>query len=93
MDKNSKLLNQLKKKQDQLKAQIQALEASERSRERKKETRRKILLGAYYLEKARSDGTFNELTKIMEGYLNRQSDRMLFDLLPVKSDKSPLSAE
>ncbi len=82
MESKPTRLEILKKQQDQLKAKIQALEASEFSRERKRETRRKILVGAYYLDKIRSENKFDELVKIMDEYLNRDSDRILFNLEP-----------
>ena len=88
MDKKSKKLESLKKKQDQLKAQIQALEAAEKTREKKRDTRRKILIGAYYLDKAIKENRFDEIVKLMDGYLNRNSDRMLFDLLPLEEKSS-----
>ena len=79
----------LKKQQDQLKAKIQALEAGENSRERKRETRRKILVGAYYLDKARSENRFDEIVKLMEWYLNRDSDRTLFGLALIDKKNLP----
>ena len=81
----AKKLDTLKKKQDQLKAQIQALEAVDKTRERKRETRRKILVGAYYLDKARQEDAFNQLVGIMDNYLKRESDRRLFELAPLQS--------
>jgi len=75
-------LESLKKQQDQLKAKIQALEASEFSRERKRETRRKILVGAYYLDKMRAENRFDELVGLMDAYLSRDTDRVLFNLSP-----------
>lgn len=83
----------LKKQQDQLKAKIQALEASEFSRERKRETRRKILVGAYYLDKMRADNKFNELVSFMDSYLSRDSDRVLFNLPPNEKNKSKEASE
>ena len=80
METKLKKLDALKKKQAQLKAQIQNLEAAEKSREKKRDTRRKILVGAYYLDKAVKDDRFDEITRLMDGYLTRQSDRELFDL-------------
>ena len=80
MVSKSERLAALKKKQAQLDAQVQALEAAEKTRDRKRETRRKILLGAYYLEQARKDGTFDEVVSKMDGYLKRKSDRALFGL-------------
>ena len=82
MDKKSKKLETLKRKQDQLKAQIQALESAEKTREKKRDTRRKILIGAYYLDKAQSENKWDEMVKIMDHYLTRNSDRTLFDLEP-----------
>jgi len=73
-------LESLKKQQEQLKAKIQALEAAESSRERKRETRRKIIVGAFYLDKAREENRFEDLVKIMDDYLNRDTDRSLFSL-------------
>ena len=87
MDQKIKRLETLKKKQQQIKARIQALEASEKSRERKRETRRKILIGAYYLDKAKEEGTFDKIIKFMDDYLNRDSDRVLFDLAPLELKK------
>jgi len=87
MNKKSTRLEALKKKQEQVKAQIQALEASEKSRERKQETRRKILVGAYYLEKMKKEDKFDKLVGVMGNYLTRQSDRVLFDLKPIKPNK------
>ena len=81
----AKKLDTLKKKQDQLKAQIQALQAVDKTRERKRETRRKILVGAYYLDKARQEDAFNQLVSIMDNYLKRESDRRLFELAPLQS--------
>ncbi len=91
MENKPTRLETLKKQQDQLKAKIQALEASEFSRERKRETRRKILVGAYYVDKARSENKFDDLVQLMEGYLNRDSDRVLFNLAP--SEKLKKSSE
>lgn len=88
MDKKSKKLEALKKKQDQLKAQIQSLEAAEKTRERKRDTRRKILIGAYYLDKAVEENRFDGIINLMSGYLNRDSDRALFDLPPLEKKSS-----
>lgn len=74
-------LNQLKQKQQQLAARIQQLEASEKARERKADTRRKILIGAYYLDKARKENTLAELNQLMNEFLTRNADRILFDLI------------
>ena len=88
MDKKSKKLESLKNKQEQLKAQIQALESAEKTREKKRDTRRKILIGAYYQDKAIKENCFDEIVKLRDGYLNRNSDRVLFDLPPLEEKLS-----
>ena len=81
-DKQSRL-DTLKKKQEQLKARIQKLESLDKSQERKRDTRRKILIGAYYFDKSQEDGNLEELYALMETYLKRNSDRVLFNLAPI----------
>lgn len=82
MKKNVKRLDRLKAKKDQLNAQIQALEAAENARERKRATRRKILVGAYYIEQTNTDAEQEAMRQRMDGYLTRDSDRTLFGLAP-----------
>jgi len=84
----TKTLKALKKKQQQIETRIQTLEAAEKTRERKRETRRKILVGAYYLDQAKEGGKWDDIVKHMDGYLKRNTDRVLFDLKPIKSEKS-----
>ena len=76
-------IEKLKKQKDVISARIQKMEAMEKHRERKRDTRRKILVGSYYLDKAKKDGTFKETKSIMDKYLKRKSDRELFDLEPL----------
>lgn len=73
-------LDKLKQKKQALDARIQKIEASHKARERKNDTRRKILIGSYYLDKANKENTFSEIKKLMDKYLTRDSDRKLFDL-------------
>lgn len=73
-------IEKLKAQQAKIAAQIQYIEAREKTTERKQETRRKILVGSYYLDKARSNQQFEDLQKSMNGYLKRNSDRKLFGL-------------
>lgn len=61
-------------------ARIQAAEARSKVSEWKKETQRKILVGAYYLDEARKNNRMQDIQKIMDTYLKRGSDRLLFDL-------------
>ncbi len=80
VNKKLKKLENLKKKQERLKVRIQTLEAAEKLRERKRDTRRKILIGAYYLDKAIQENKWDGIVKRMDVYLTRNSDRVLFDL-------------
>ena len=51
-----------------------------RGSKRKKDTRRKILIGSYYLEKAIKNNEMEKIKTLMADYLTRNSDRNLFDL-------------
>lgn len=73
-------LNLLKLKQQQLSARIQQLEASEKTRERKADTRRKVLIGAYYLDKTRKENAVSDLNQVMQHYLTRDIDKKLFEV-------------
>ena len=50
---NTSKLDTLKKKRDALNARINLIKNREQSKERKNDTRRKILIGNYYLEQAK----------------------------------------
>ena len=70
----------------QLKAQKQAIESREKTKqneqERKDDTRRKILLGSYLIKKMNANEANKEkiLAELNE-YLTEDRDRQLFDLL------------
>lgn len=61
MNEQNHKLEALKKKKEQLNAQIQKLESLEKVRERKHDTRRKILIGAYFIDKAHEEGGLSSL--------------------------------
>ena len=71
-------LAKLKAQREKLNVKIQRMEALGKERERKQDTRRKILIGAYYLDKARHDNAMEELNNLMLGFLTRDSDKVLF---------------
>lgn len=73
-------LLKLKEQRAKLEARIQAAEARAKQDERKKDTRRKILVGSYYLERVVQNNQMDELIKKLDGFLTRNSDRKLFDL-------------
>jgi hypothetical protein len=73
-------LEKLKLKQEQLKARIKQLEALEKTRQKKQDTRRKILIGAFFLERMEKDETFNSKTlTALDKFLKRDIDRALFE--------------
>lgn len=73
-------LERLKQQQRMLANRIQKAESRQRENERKQETRRKILVGAYFLNKARQTNNMAELTGQLSTFLTRDSDRALFNL-------------
>jgi hypothetical protein len=81
-------LEKLKRQKEIIEARIQKAEALHKSRERKEETRRKILLGAYFLDKLRKDGTFDSIKHELDRFLTRNSDRKLFDLPLLENESS-----
>lgn len=58
------------------------MESLEKSRERKRDTRRKILIGSFFIDKANQDGSLDSLYQQMDVYLKRNADRELFQLNP-----------
>jgi large subunit ribosomal protein L7/L12 len=80
MSRTAEQLKKLKDQQAKLAARIQAIESRAKSSERKQETRRKILVGSYYLEEAKKNDQLDPIKKIMDSYLKRNSDRALFEL-------------
>jgi len=83
---NNDRLQKLKEQKEKLEARIQLIENREKHKERKKDTRRKILVGSYYLDEAEKNGALDKIKKIMDSYLTRESDRLLFDL-PISDTK------
>lgn len=76
-------LEQLLKKQEQLKAQIQNEKNKERNRERKEDTRRKIIAGGVMLALANENQRIEQwLFDALNKKVKRQADRDLFNLPP-----------
>ena len=81
----------LAKQAQQAKAKAQRLEAQARAKqagaERAKDTKRKVLLGAYVLAQARAQGwelaALNIGQQPLAEYLTREEDRALFGLPPI----------
>ena len=87
MSEKQSRLDALKKKQEQLRSQIQKLESLEKSRERKRDTRRKILVGSYFIDKANQEGTLFDLYQQIDKYIKRNADRELFHLEPLEEQQ------
>lgn len=73
-------IEKLKRQKEIIEARIQKAEARHKQRERKEDTRRKILLGAYYMDKLKNDGALESIKQELNNFLTRNSDRKLFDL-------------
>ncbi len=69
-------LQELEKRQGQLKAQIQKRKNLVRAKERKQDVRRKILIGAWLLSIKDPEW----IKEKMNSYLERDTDRKLFSL-------------
>ncbi len=73
-------LERLKEQRAKIEARIQAVENRSKHAQRKQDTRRKILIGSYYFDKAIKDNKLEDIKKLMDDYLTRDSDRKLFEL-------------
>ncbi|MEN8443896.1 MAG: hypothetical protein ABG776_02665 [Cyanobacteria bacterium J06555_13] len=74
-------LQRLLEKEAQLKAQIQQAKAAERTLEKKRDTRRKILIGAAVMARVEhGEWPKDDLLAMMDGFLTRQNERDLFGL-------------
>ena len=75
----------------QLKAQKQAIEARERTKQkeqqRKDDTRRKILLGSYLIKKMQNEANKEKILAELNEYLTENRDRQLFDLPNIEISK------
>ena len=86
-------LAKLEERRKQIDAQIQQIKAREQQQERKRDTRRKVLIGAAVLERVKN-GRWPEdrLQVMMDEYLTKEIDRQLFGL-PPKSATTTTDAE
>jgi hypothetical protein len=78
-------LELLRKRRDQLDAQLKALEARNKQAERKADTRRKVIAGALALEhyQKNRDSEFGRVMfRLLDEYVVRPHDRALFPDLP-----------
>jgi hypothetical protein len=89
-------LQSLRQKRDQLDAQLKLLEARKKDADRKADTRRKVIAGALALEhfEANRDSEFaRTLYRLLEEYVIRPHDRILFPFLPDPQTPPPNSPD
>ena len=82
MSQSTPELEALMKKRAQLDAKIQNIKAKEASQQRKDDTRRKILVGSYILDKYQKSGTMEKIIQELDKFLSKPNDRALFGLTP-----------
>lgn len=81
-------LEQLKKKQEQLRLQIQKEQQKETAKKRKEDTRKKILIGAMVLEGMKNSEEYEQkILKNLDQYLTKERDRKLFELKATHSER------
>ena len=83
MAKHDKKIEALKAEQKRISAQMARLRASQRTDERKRDTRRKILVGAVVMNQAETnDSARTRLWTLLDKALEKDRDRELFGLKP-----------
>lgn len=91
-------LEKLQQERDRLNAQIQRLAARKQAEERKLQTRRDVLVGAFVRRKLSEGQAFvlteSGLLRELSEWLTRPGDRALFGLAPLpKPEAEPAAAE
>jgi hypothetical protein len=82
-------LDKLRVQRDAIAAKIRREQGLARSRERKADTRRKILAGAAVLDEAEHDPEYHAaLIRLLGRFLSRDDDRALFGLPPLPQEQS-----
>lgn len=87
-------LEKLQQERDRLNAQIQRLAARQQAADRKVQTRRDVLVGAFIRQRLADGGAIvlsePGLLRELDGWLTRDGDRALFGLAPLpKEPKEP----
>ena len=81
----SAYIEKLKTQKAQAAIKLSSIQSKINKEERKRNTRKKILAGAYLLEKYKENE--NELVNLLDGFLKRDADRAVYGLKPLlKSD-------
>lgn len=86
-------LAELRRKEAEIRARIQAIEARNKEADRKNDARRKILVGACVFAKVkRGEWSQKQLIDLVSSELKSDRDRALFDLKPLPGSSSRGSA-
>ena len=72
-------MEKAKRQYEQAKARLHATKARETKRQRKRDTRRKVILGGALIELAGRDQPAHSMMRRMIGGLSREQDRKMFD--------------
>ena len=91
--KRETVVQTYQKKIDQIDAQLADLTARERLAERKRDTRRKVIMGAlagYHMRKNPSSDFAKKLASLIDEYVIGDRERALFDLEPLPKPEQDL---
>lgn len=87
-------LDRAQKRYDQARARLQALKNREAAKERKLDTRRKVILGGALIDLASRDDNARAMLDRLIRNLPREQDRKTFDgWMPVKQKPGEIGAE
>jgi hypothetical protein len=96
-DKLETMKQQHRKRENQIKAQIKAEEAREKAKQRKIDTRKKIIIGALaqtHMEKNPHSDFAKKLAQLIDEYVIKDTERSYFDLPPIpKRTTTPTAPE
>jgi hypothetical protein len=92
-DKRRERIDRIKEKKAALEARLRQEYGRERARQRKTDTRRKILAGAAVLSEAETRPQYHaQLMRLLGRFLTKPEDRALFELPPLSPDGTDSAA-
>ncbi|HEU5375741.1 MAG TPA: mobilization protein [Ktedonobacteraceae bacterium] len=84
----SERVKKLKEQKRVIEERLRKQQNRDRTKERKDDTRRKILAGAWLLDEMNQRNDFKEFVyKKLDSFLSRPADRALFGLSPLKNNE------